>query len=119
MPLCLMMKKNHFKQKLLLWPQFLSKSSHLENSENKPFHKSYRYLQHAAFLFFLSGVSFVSIHDSQNSKGKNISLTPLYRFFPFHRHLDISRVITAESSPLHIASSRNRTRNIWLPNSSH
>ena len=26
-----------------------------------------------------------------------------------HRHLDISRSITAESSPLHIASSRTRT----------
>ena len=34
------------------------------------------------------------------------SLTPHYHFHPLHRHLDISWVITAESSPLHIASSR-------------
>ena len=48
---------------------------------------------------------------SQNSRGRAggggagvISLTPLYHFYPLHRHLDISQAITAESSPLHIAS---------------
>ena len=44
-------------------------------------------------------------------KRKGISLTPHYHFHPLHRHLDISRAITAESSPLHIASSRTRTSN--------
>ena len=44
-------------------------------------------------------------------KGKGISLTPHYHFHPLHRHLDISRAITAESSPLHIGSSRARTSN--------
>ena len=34
---------------------------------------------------------------------------------PPHRHLDISRVITAESSLLHIASSRTRTRSLSFP----
>ena len=29
-----------------------------------------------------------------------------YHFYPSHRHFDISRAITAESSPLHIAGSR-------------
>ena len=41
-------------------------------------------------------------------KGEGISLTPHYQFHPLHRHLDISRVVTAESSPLHIASSRTQ-----------
>ena len=42
-------------------------------------------------------------------KGEGISLTPLYDFHPLHRHLDSGRVITAETSPLQIASSRTRT----------
>ena len=48
-------------------------------------------------------------------KGEGISFTPHYHFHPLERHLDISRVITAESSPLHIASSRARTGNLWSP----
>ena len=31
-----------------------------------------------------------------------MSLTPLYHFHPLHKYLDISRVITGESSPMHI-----------------
>ena len=42
-------------------------------------------------------------------KGKSISLTLHFHFHPLHRHLDISRPITAESSLLHIASSQTRT----------
>ena len=38
-------------------------------------------------------------------KGKGISLSPHYDFHPLHRHLDISRAIIAESSPLQVASS--------------
>ena len=38
----------------------------------------------------------------QQGKGESIYLTPLYHFHPLHRDLDISREITAESSPLHI-----------------
>ena len=41
----------------------------------------------------------------QQGKGEGIYLTSLYHFHPLHRHLGISRAITAESSPLHIASS--------------
>ena len=44
----------------------------------------------------------------QQEKGEAISLIPLYRFHPLHRHFDISRTITAESSPLHFCSSRTR-----------
>ena len=50
----------------------------------------------------------------QQGKGETISLTPLYHFHPLQRHLDINRPITAESSPLHTASSRTRTRNLWF-----
>ena len=42
-----------------------------------------------------------------------------YHFHPLHRHLDISRAITAESSPLHIASSQIRTGNLWFLSASH
>ena len=51
-------------------------------------------------------------------KREGISLTPHYHLHPFHRHLDFSRAITAESLPLHIASSRTRTGNLWFPNES-
>ena len=51
-------------------------------------------------------------------KGEGISLTPHYHFHPIHRHLDISRAITAESSPLHLGSSRTRTVNLWFPSAS-
>ena len=51
-------------------------------------------------------------------KGEGISLTPHYHFHAIHRHLDISWAVTAESSPLHIASSRTRTGNLWFPSAS-
>ena len=41
--------------------------------------------------------------------GEAISLTPFYNFHALRRRLDISRAITAGSSPLHIVSSRTRT----------
>ena len=37
-----------------------------------------------------------------------ISLTPHYHFYPFHRHLDINQAITAERSPLHIATTMGK-----------
>ena len=45
----------------------------------------------------------------QQGKDEAISLTPLYHFHLLHRHLDITRVITAESSSLHVAGSRTWT----------
>ena len=45
-------------------------------------------------------------------KGEDISFSPRYHFRTLHRHLYISRVITAGSSPLRIASSRTRTGNL-------
>ena len=47
---------------------------------------------------------FFDVHSrftGQQGKGEALCLTPLYHFHPFHRHLDISRAITAESSPPH------------------
>ena len=52
-------------------------------------------------------------------KGEGISLTPHHNFHPLHRYLDISRVITAESLALQIASNRTRTGNLWFPSASH
>ena len=70
------------------------------------------------FLFFFSISLFFHEHSritGLQGKGEGISLTPRYHFHPLHRYLDISRTITAESSPLHIAS--NWTR--WFPSLSH
>ena len=69
------------------------------------------------FQYFFS--IWVSIREHSqitgpHEKGEGISLTPHYRFQPLHRHLNITEVITAESSPLHISSSRTRTRNLWF-----
>ena len=57
--------------------------------------------------FFFSILVFFHEHSRltwQQGKGKGICLTPLYHFHTLHRQLDISQVITAESSPLYIAS---------------
>ena len=51
----------------------------------------------------------------QQRKREVISLTPLYHFHPLRRQLNIIRVITAESSSLHRASSRTRILNLWFP----
>ena len=67
-----------------------------------------------SFLFFPIWV-FFNEHlriTRMQVKGEDIPLTVHYHFHPLHRHLNISRAITAESSPLHIASSRTRTRNL-------
>ena len=75
----------------------------------------------------VSHINFFSVwvffHDHSRLTGlrekeEGISLTPQYRFHPLHRHLDISQTITAGSSPLHIASSRTRTGNLWFPSAS-
>ena len=53
--------------------------------------------------------------NSQGSirRGKvAISLTSHYHFHLLHKHLDISWAITADSLPLHIASSWTQTRNL-------
>ena len=71
-------------------------------------------------FFFLSGFFFQehSQFTGQQGKGEVIYLTPAYHFHLLHRHLDIYRAITAESSPLHIAGNRTRTGNLWFPGAS-
>ena len=73
-----------------------------------------------AKIYIYIFLSWVFFHEHsrfvwQQGKGEGICLTPFYHFYPLHRHLDISRAITAESSPLHIACSRTRTANLWFP----
>ena len=73
------------------------------------------------FLFFFSIWIFFHEHSritELQGKGEGFSLTPHYHFYSLHRHLDISWAITAENSPLHIASSRTRTGNLWFPSAS-
>ena len=65
---------------------------------------------HNIFFFFHEHSWFTG----QQGKGEVISLIPLYHFHLLHRHLD-SQAITAESSPLHIATSRTRIGNLWFP----
>ena len=66
-------------------------------------------------FFLLFAFFFTNISNHRTAvKGEGISLTPHYHFHPFHRHLDVSRAITTEISPLHIASSRTRTKNLWF-----
>ena len=68
--------------------------------------------------FFFSVWVFFRNHSritGLEGKGEDISLTPHCHFDLLHRHLDIRRVITAGSSPLHIGRSRTRTGNLWFP----
>ena len=71
------------------------------------------------YIFYLGFLHKHSRFTGQKWKAISLrSLSPLYHFHPRHRHLDISRAITAESSPLSIASSRARTGNLWFSTAS-
>ena len=60
---------------------------------------------------------FTSIHKWQGCRGKGegISLTPHCHFYKLYKQLDVSRAITADSSPLHILSDLTRTGKSWFP----
>ena len=78
-------------------------------------------ITYSQILFFVS--IWVFLHDHSRitrlqGKDVGISLTLHYHFHPRHRHLDISRAITEENSPLHIVSDRTRTRNLWFQSAS-
>ena len=75
-----------------------------------------RFLFYCIFLFYLG--FFFSRITELSGKGEGISITPHFHFHPLHRHLDISQVITAESSPLYIGSSWTQTGNLWFPRTS-
>ena len=55
------------------------------------------------FFFYLDFLSWLfTIHKTAEEGESYLFNSPL----PLHKHIDIRRTITAESSPLHIASSR-------------
>ena len=65
------------------------------------------------YIYVFSMWVFIHKHSQITGlKGKweGILLTPHYHFHPLHRHLDISRTINPESSPLRIDSSRVQTQ---------
>ena len=87
-------------------------------------------------IFLMSGFLFFSIdqyffiwdffHEHSQHKGKEnaVSLTPtachiFNNIHLLHKHLEVSMVITAESSPIHIARSWTQTENLWFPSASH
>ena len=78
------------------------------------------YVKKVCFFFFSIWVLFHEHLRITRLQGKveGIPLTPHYRFHALHRHLDISQAITAQSSPLRIASSRTRTGNFCFPSAS-
>ena len=93
----------------MLWEKFKVMYGGLEMLET--------IITEAAFFFWV----FFHEHSrftGQHGKGEAIFLTPLYHFHRLHRHLDISLLLTTESSPLHIAISRTQTRKLWFPSAS-
>ena len=65
-------------------------------------------------IFFHKHLRFTG---QQGKGGGAISLILIYHFYPLHRHF--SRVITSESSPLHIAGSRTQTGEPWFTGANH
>ena len=59
-----------------------------------------------------------SQNTGQLGKVEAIFFNHLHHLHPFHRHLDISRVITEDSVPLHIVSYQTRIGNPWFPRES-
>ena len=68
------------------------------------------YIIFSIWLFFHDHSRFTGLQG----KVEGISLTPQCHFKPFHRHLDFSRAITADSLPLRIGSSQTQTGNLWF-----
>ena len=66
------------------------------------------------WVFFHEHSRITGLHEKEGS----ISLTPRYYSHPLHRHLGISWAIAAESSRLHVASSRTGTGNLWFARAS-
>ena len=82
----------------------------------------WKFLIEGFFFHFLFSIC-VLFHEHsrfarQQGKGDALSLSLLCHFHLLQRHLDIRQTITAENSPLHIASSRIQTKNLWFPSAS-
>ena len=70
------------------------------------------YLSRVGDSFPSSAPSWLRVWDSRR-RGRLF----LFHFpFLFHRYLDISWIIAAARSPLHLAGSRTWTENFWFPN---
>ena len=62
-------------------------------------------------VFFPSVVFLLDIHGSQDNRTWGSLILPLlYHFQPLHEYFGINQLITAESSPLLIASNRIQSR---------
>ena len=86
----------------------------------------------SSLLYFVNNLAeriqqtkFQKEHDNKKCETCGIKYKDCERFLEctsfkddLTEHLDISRAITAESLPLHIASSRVRTGNLWFPSAS-
>ena len=95
------------------------KAFHKLRGQGKGRSSTHKDLFHISFfhIFFFSIWVFFHNHSritGMQGKGEGISLTSHYHFHPLHRHLDISRPITAEISLLHIWSIRTQTGNLWF-----
>ena len=71
-----------------------------------------------SFFFYLSFLSRAFTIHRTGGKGKGYLLNSSLPLPFTHRHLDISWVVTPETSPLHIASSQTWARNLWFPSAS-
>ena len=67
------------------------------------------------FFFYLHFLLRIFTNHRTAGEGKGEGKTPHYHIHSLNRRLDNSRAITAESSPLHIASSRSRTKSFSFP----
>ena len=93
-----------------------------EQAGIKNFNDPHAFIEYSDDIYIYFSM-WIFIHEHSRitglqGKGEGISLTPHYHFHPPHGHLGISWAITAESSPLHIASNRTRTGNLWFPSAS-
>ena len=70
------------------------------------------------FFFYLGFLLQPFTNHRTAGEGGGHFLNSSLRLHLLHRHLDISWVITAESSPLHIGSSWTRIGNLWFPSAS-
>lgn len=68
-------------------------------------------------FFYLDFLSCIFMINRTAEEGGGY-LFNFYHFHPFHRHLDISQMITAESSSLQIASSLTQARFLCFPRTS-
>ena len=114
-------KKSNKRQPKVLFNIFTTRNEKGVQSCRKAKKYYERFSKNEVIRFFFS--IWVLFHEHSRitgleGKGEGIPLAPLYHFHPLHGHLDISRGIAAESSPLRIASSRTRTGNLWFPSAS-